>query len=60
MIGVLEGADEVVAGGFRGGVGGVGGEGSLLGEGRIGEGEGAVNFVGGDVEEAEGGFFSLG
>ena len=60
MVGVLERADEVVAGGFRGGVGGVGGEGRFLGEGRIGEREGAVNFVGGDVEETEGGFAGLG
>ena len=60
MVGVLEGADEVVAGGFGRRVGRIRGEGSLLGEGRIGEGEGAVNFVGGDVEKAEGGFLGLG
>jgi hypothetical protein len=59
MIGVLERADEVVAGGFRGGVGRVRCEGRLLGEGGIGEREGAVDFVGGDVEEAEG-FFARG
>ena len=53
--GVVPGADEVVAGGFRGGVGAVGGEGRVFVEGGVGGGEGAVDLVGGDVEEAEGG-----
>ena len=53
-VGVVPGADEVVGGGFGGGVGGVGGVGGLLVEGGVRGGEGAVDLVGGDVEEAEG------
>ena len=46
----------MVAGRFGRGVGGVGREGCLFGEGGIGERKGAVDFVGGDVEKAEGDF----
>ena len=52
-VGVDPGADEMVAGGLGGGVGAVGREGRLLVEGRVVGGEGAVDLVGGDVEEAE-------
>ncbi len=52
-VGVDPGADEVIAGGLGGSVGAVGCEGSFFVEGGISGGEGAVDLVGGDVEEAE-------
>ena len=52
-VGVLEGADEVVAGGFGGGIGTVGGEGCRLGEGRVVRSESSVDFVGRDMQKAE-------
>src|ERR1019366_1240968 len=60
VVGVLERANEMVAGGFRSGVGGVGGERGLLGKRRIGQRERAVDLVGRNVEKAEGGFARLG
>ena len=59
-VGVLVGADEVVAGGLGGGVGGVGFEVVVFGEGRSTQRERAVDLVGGDVEETEGGLPRLG
>ena len=43
----------MVGRGFAGGVRGIGGVGSVFVEGGVGGGEGAVDLVGGDVEEAE-------
>ena len=53
-VGVVVGAHDVVAGGLGGGIGAVGREGRGLFEGGVRLGEGAVDLVGGDVQEAEG------
>ena len=61
-VGVVVGAHEMVAGGLARRVRAVGFVAVGLGEGGIMRGEGAVDFVGGDVEEAElflGRFFEL-
>ena len=54
-VGVVVGAHQMVAGGLAGAVGAVGFVGVLLGKGRRVRAEGAVDLVGGDVQEAEGG-----
>ncbi len=54
-VGVLVGAHQVIAAGLGGRVGTVGLIGMGFGKGRIGGAERSVDFVGGDVEEAEAG-----
>ena len=52
-VGVLEGPDEVVAGGFGGGVGAVRCEGGGLRKGGVVRSESSVNFISRDMEETE-------
>ena len=56
-VGVVVGAYQMVAGGLAGAVGAVGLVGVLFGKGRRVRAEGAVDLVGGNVQEAEGGLF---
>jgi len=56
-VGVVPGAHQVVAGGLAGRIRAVGQGVVLLGEGRVGGRERAVDLVGGDVQEAKCFFF---